>query len=246
MIKLAGLSDEEQNLRLMSATLHYHRWIYEQIAPHLIGQKILEVGAGVGNLTGFLLQACGDIVGTDVNETNLQELVARYAGVRTYLDDIASTHLDEQFDTVVCVNVLEHIRDDKAALLNLRRLLRGKGHLILLVPALQALYGTVDIADGHHRRYARQALQHKLQRAGFRVVEMKYMNLLGALGWWWDGRFCKKRVHRKQALWLFDHLVPLWKQLERWIRPPFGLSLVAVATPGDEDLSSPSVGSTDD
>lgn len=224
-------SAEEQNLRLMASAHRYHRWIYEQFEKFLQGPRLLEVGAGVGNLTQHLLEDGHQVTCTDINEKNLQELQTRCRGVRALVDDIVQTKLEEKFDSIICVNVLEHIVDDLGALRNMRKMLSDEGRLLLLVPAVPAVFGTVDEADGHYRRYTRRALSTKLESADFQVLQMRYMNLAGLVGWWWDGRVRKRRVHRTEALGLFDRLVPIFKNVERIVPPPVGLSLVVVAQP---------------
>ncbi len=149
--------------------------------------------------------------------------------MRTVVDDLARTRLAERFDAIVCVNVLEHITDEIGALENARRMLGEAGRLLLLVPACEAAFGTLDEADGHCRRYSRWTLTAALKATGYEVLLMRYMNMLGLIGWWWEGKVVRRRVHRPEALGVFDRLVPVMKTIERILRPPFGLSLLAVA-----------------
>ena len=110
----------------------------------------------------------------------------------------------EQLDTVVAVNVLEHIRDDVSALRHVACILSSLGRVILLVPALPLLYGTMDEADGHYRRYTLRGLVHKLQASGLKAVRMFYFNILGVLGWFVNGRVFQRRYVPERQLMAYD------------------------------------------
>src|SRR5439155_1584785 len=123
------------------------------------------------------------------------ELTAKVGQVR--LLDLARLGEDglaaHRFDTVVCANVLEHVADDAASLRAMRALLAPGGRVVLIVPALHALYGTIDAAIGHHRRYTREEIDAKLHAAGLEVEHVSYFNLLGMVGWWLNARVLKRR-----------------------------------------------------
>jgi len=136
-------------------------------------------------------------------------------------------HVAERLDTIVCLNVLEHIDDDRASLSALRALLRPGGRVVLLVPALRALYGTLDRALGHVRRYVPDELSGKLRTAGFGVIHVEYFNLAGVPGWWLAGRVLRRRLIPTGALRWYDALVPLFR-LERILPWRIGQSLIAI------------------
>ncbi|PYO91428.1 MAG: SAM-dependent methyltransferase, partial [Gemmatimonadetes bacterium] len=117
--------------------------------------------------------------------------------------------------------------DDVSSLKAMRRMLAPGGRLILLVPALPALYGTMDKALGHHRRYKRAALTSLLQATGFRVAHVEYFNLAGVPGWWFAGRVLRRQVIPAGSLKLYDALVPLFR-LERLLPWRVGQSLIAI------------------
>jgi hypothetical protein len=123
--------------------------------------------------------------------------------------------------------VLEHVLDDVGSLSTIRTLLGEGGRLILLVPALPALYGTLDEALGHHRRYTRAGLAEKFAAAGLELRHIEYFNLAGAPGWWFTGRVLRRRVIPSGSFRLFDALVPLFR-LERLIPWRVGQSLIAI------------------
>jgi SAM-dependent methyltransferase len=135
---------------------------------------------------------------------------------------------EERLDTIVCLNVLEHVAEDVASLRTMRGLLVPGGRVVLLVPALPALYGSLDAALGHVRRYTRAELRVKCAAAGLRLIHLEYFNLGGVLGWWLTGRVLRRSLIPRGSLRMYDSLVPLFR-LERWLPWRVGQSLIAVA-----------------
>jgi len=209
-------------------------WIVDVIRPY-VGRRILEVGCGIGNLTGAFLGR-DLLVSIDVEEDFVRTVREKFGegdpGFRALTLNIEADSIGDLktcgFDTVVCLNVLEHIRDDLGALSRMRSLLAESGRLLLLVPALQALYGSLDVHLDHHRRYGRRELRAKLERSGFVVDRMFFMHLVGAVGWWFNSRVIKARILPEGQIGLYDRLVPLFRWAESRVRPPVGLSLVAI------------------
>lgn len=211
----------------------YNFWLYEQIAAGL-GQRVLEVGAGTGNITQFLSAGGRQVVATDVVPGYRRELEALFADSwhvkvgQFNLDKAVPAEYAAQFDSVVCLNVLEHIENDLYALEQMRAALTPGGKLSLLVPAHQFLYGEFDRAVGHFRRYEKRELREKLQQSGFQVRELKFFSLLAMLPWFINGRLLKRDYLPAGQANLANKLVPLLK-LEKLIGPPCGISLVAIA-----------------
>ena len=197
-----------------------------------VGRRVLEIGSGIGNLSAFLVDS-ERLVLTDTREEYLDRLRTRFAKHT----NIAVAHLSlptelgalagQYFDTIICLNVLEHVDDDISALQAIRRMLAPSGRLILLVPALPVLYGTIDQALGHHRRYKRAGLGSLLEATGFRVAHIEYFNLAGVPGWWFAGRVLRRQMIPAASLQLYDALVPLFR-LERLIPWRVGQSLIAI------------------
>jgi SAM-dependent methyltransferase len=133
-------------------------------------------------------------------------------------------------DSIVLVNVLEHVAEDRALLSDVHEVLTPGGTLLLLVPALSLLYGTLDVAFGHHRRYSKPSLADKLREAGFQILVLSYFNLPGILGWFLTGQVLRRRTLEPRHVRLYDRWVVPWlsRVEERWT-PPFGQSLMAVA-----------------
>ena len=211
--------------------MRYNRWMFERLRPW-IGRSVLEIGSGIGNLSAFLVDR-ERLVLTDTREEYLSRLRRRFAGkanisvARLYLPDDDRAVAGQRFDTIICLNVLEHIDDDISALHAIRRLLAPSGRLVLLVPALPALYGTIDRALGHHRRYHRSGLADLLRATGFTPAHIEYFNIAGIPGWWFAGRVLRRELIPGGSLKLYDALVPLFR-LERFIPWRVGQSLIAI------------------
>lgn len=231
--ELAAHLRAARQARLLLSRLDH--WLLDEVRAD-IGERVLDMGCGHGNLMS-LLRDRELIVGTDIDPESVEYVCQRFRGqprIRAHVFDATRTPpqrlLDYELDTVLSLNVLEHIERDAAAIENMAKLLTRKGGtLIVIVPAHMRLYGALDVALGHYRRYSKSRLRSLLKPVGARIKRQLYMNLLGALGWWWAGRVLRRRTLADGQLSLFDRLVPLLAGLERRARPPFGLSLVTVA-----------------
>jgi len=215
---------------------NYCRWQVEQFASYL-GERILEIGCGVGGIIDLIGRR--ELVwGLDVEPDVLACAVERFRDRPechfklldlTQADAEALAHLREQrFDSAICINVLEHIRDDIAALQRMEDMLVPGGTLALLVPAHLQLYGSYDFTDGHYRRYTKAYLRTILRHTGFQTVRMHYFNAVGALGWWVHYKLLRRTVHAQGQLGPMNRLLPFVRAAEKIIKPPFGLSLIAV------------------
>jgi len=233
---LGPLAVGEQTLRVMSRAQNYNLFLYDQIRPFL-GRELVEVGAGVGNISRMLLDR-DRVVLTDESRNYVDQLQQTYQGweyVRAARLDLVAPEADaetaalwESFDTAVSFQVIEHIEDDVTALKNTLRLLKPGGRLLLMVPAHMALYGDMDKALGHFRRYEENELREKLALAGFDIEVFKFLNPLAVPGWWLNGKIFKQRIIPVFQLWLFDKLNFLTRRLAGF-NLRFGLIIFAVA-----------------
>lgn len=214
----------------------YLRWQMSQFLPHM-GSRILEIGCGVGGIID-ILPAKEFILGVDIDAEVLAYTIERHrtrAECRFERLDFSALREDQErlaslrFDTILCINLLEHIEDDLAALETMRAILVPGGILALLVPAHPALYGEYDRIDGHFRRYTRRDLREKVRRAGFKPTNLRYFNGVGAMGWWIKYKLLRSTIHGSSDFRLMNALLPILAPLERLIPPPFGLSLITVA-----------------
>ena len=227
---------QSETLRRMSRADHYNAWLVERSLPYL-GARVLDLGAGIGTFTSLLTGNGRQVVALEPDPALRPALERRFAGSASVqvlphtVESLAGGGLDEPFDSVVCFNVLEHIDNDLEALRTVRRLLRPGGALLLLVPAHPALYGAVDRAVAHRRRYRREPFRRLLGAAGMTVGELRYVNPVGAAGWLVSSRILQREQVPAGPLLLYDRLVPALRRLDR-LRLPFGLSLWAICHPG--------------
>lgn len=211
---------------------HYNDWIWQSIAPH-VGNRVLEVGAGIGNMTR-ILYGRDLIVATDLELPYLHILRNRFSRNPTIHVERLDLNSDEtlalrhyEFDTVVCLNVLEHIENDEAALHRLFEILTPGGKLVLFVPADQRLFGTMDTQVGHYRRYSLETITRVMEVAGFATETVFHQNVFGRFGWWFNGRVLRRTHMPAAQSRIFDKLVPILRRIEPK-NPSRGLSIIAV------------------
>lgn len=226
-----------ETLDIMSAAPRYNRWQYDVIAPW-IGKRVLEVGSGIGNMSEHIAPGRELVVLTDMDEWYRHQLRDRFADDgQVVVDQLTlpdpgapARFREHRLDTVVALNVVEHIEDDVATLKTMSEFLVPGGRVVILVPALQLIFGTLDTELGHFRRYSRATLAAAFEAAGIRLERMFWYNRVGVFGWWLNGRI--RRVSRipLDQLKTFDRLVPFLRW-ERLVPLPFGQSLVAIGTP---------------
>ena len=223
-------------LRRMARLASYNAWLDARFT-HFLGHRVLEVGSGVGNQTRYFLDK-ERVIASDIEPHYVRELNAKFdrrsnirvASYRFPLDPASRDELrGERIDTVVCLNVLEHIEQDAATLEDFASVLEPGGRLVLLVPAMPALYGSLDVHLNHFRRYDRDPLRELVTRAGFDVQTLRYLNRPGVFGWWLNSRVLKRRVLPRGQLAAFRWIQPLLT-LEEKSNPSFGMSLLVLAT----------------
>ncbi|HOS14180.1 MAG TPA: class I SAM-dependent methyltransferase [Smithella sp.] len=224
------------SLLLLSQRYNYNRWIYNNI-QRFIGNNVLEVGAGIGNLTDFILSK-NKLTLIDIHQPYVDYLKAKYSFcdsaaftvLQTDIQNIQSSPVSGMtFDTVICLNILEHLENDRTAVENMSHLLQPKGKLIILVPALKTLYGSMDISFDHRRRYNKKDLRSLIQDQNLDVLKLYYMNFPGMIGWFVNGRVLKKQELPAGQTKLFDQLVPFFSFAENIVKPPLGQSLILIA-----------------
>jgi len=229
----ADIQTELEQQRRLSQADAYLDWLFQNL-DNDIGQRVLEVGCAIGNITQFLIDR-EHVVGIDIAPEMVDEIRDRFAAqpeFSAHVYDITQPQVlaleAERFDTVVCPHVLEHVSDDEAALRNMRALLPDGGTLILLVPTVKWVWGTLDVATGHQRRYTWREVESLLERTGFRVERHWYVNFLAIFGWFYTGRILRREIIPEGQYGLYNRITPILARLEKWLRPPTGLSVVCV------------------
>jgi SAM-dependent methyltransferase len=222
-------------LERMDGAHNYNAWLGRRFRAHL-GQRVLEIGAGIGTITQEIEAGLEQLIALEVDPFYVERLRNKFRGkphVRPYLSDVALADWEalkaERIDTIVLSNVLEHIPDDGAAVRRFRQILPEGGKVVVLVPALPQLFGTIDEAVGHHRRYTQDSLRRVLEDNGFAVDVLEWMNLAGIPGWFVNSRLMRRRSVPKLHLKLYDRLAPWLARAESQVKLPIGMSLFAVA-----------------
>jgi glycosyltransferase involved in cell wall biosynthesis len=225
-----------RTLRRMAGLTAYNKWLHDRFDAFL-GTRILEVGSGVGNQTRYFADR-ERVVASDIEAHYLRELRRRFddkAHVRVASFSFPLSDADradlraEHIDSIVCMNVLEHIKEDRETLSDFASVLDPGGRMVLLVPSMPSLYGTLDEALRHFRRYDKAGLRQLVTCCGFDVQEIRFLNRLGVAGWWLNSRLLKRRVLPRGQLAAFKWFMPLLR-LEEKNPPSFGMSLLVLAT----------------
>ncbi len=220
------LAKDKDILDAFAGAPNFNRWMADTIRPY-VGRQVLEIGAGMGNLTRQLLPGRKRYVATDIDHDHLKRLSNRLSH-RPNLEiaelnaALAENHapFQGQMDTVICLNVLEHIEDDLEALRNIRSLLGDGGRAVILVPSGQSIYNSLDEELGHFRRYSEDQLRERMTAAGFDVETILRFNRASRPGWWLNGTILKRRTISRLQLRNFDRLVWLLRRVDAYLPWP--------------------------
>jgi SAM-dependent methyltransferase len=228
-----------KDLEAMSFAENYHRWILDIFQPYL-GSRLVEVGAGTGAFSELILERRPASLSLVEPSEMYRILTGRLAGMKTATElktynsifsRVAPEIAERQRpDSIIYVNVLEHVPEDEAELRAVSETLVSGGRVFLFVPALRWLYGSFDELVGHFRRYTKRELEEKCRRAGFRVLTSGYLDLPGVLPWWVKYCVVKSPAMEPGAVRFYDrYFIPFIKRAETLVRPPIGKNLFLVA-----------------
>ena len=225
-------------LQSLSHARRFNRWTVRLLRPYL-GTRILEIGSGIGNVSRQLPKREKLIV-TDFDDEYIEILHKAFDNNEFVDVRRLDLNLQKDFDaigesvcdTLVSLNVLEHIEDDVSALRRMRGLLDPEGRLILVLPQYRCLFGSYDKIVGHQRRYAKRDIRRRLEEAGYKVQHTRSFNFFSIPGWWLNAKLFKRKNISRWQLKLFDTSVPLFRLIEAVIPLP-GLSLLVVAKRND-------------
>ena len=227
------------NLETISENHRFNDWMYNQIKTRLEEKmgNILEVGSGLGTFSEKIFRDMGSsshLMLTDFSTRYVQTLKTRYSSFQNVSVDRMDLNNREEYskigygkyDSIIALNVLEHVRDDVLALQELYKMLKNGGILIVLVPCHKFLFNVIDEKLGHYRRYTKKELLCKINETNFTVVCMHYFNTAGMVGWFFNGNLLKNaEINRTASRW-FDRLVPVLNCLDRITSNITGLSLI--------------------
>jgi 2-polyprenyl-3-methyl-5-hydroxy-6-metoxy-1,4-benzoquinol methylase len=237
----SGFSIEEdpffaQDLQQLAKAVNYRQWQFRIIAPYIKG-NVLEIGGGIGNFTADLARCSDSVISIEPNAFCYGKLVEKtkpLTNVTVY--NVPAESLDRHVrpdylaDTVACMNVLEHLQDDEAAVGLFTRRLKSGGTLVLLVPAVPWAFGEIDKRLGHYRRYSKKSALALIRKANLSLVDMRYFNFIGVWGWFWNARVARIKTQNDSQIRIFDRYIVPWQSWLEGILPPFiGQSLLVVA-----------------
>ena len=234
MSTATGFNYSGAELDSLAEARNYYNWVVSQFEPYL-GPTVAEVGAGIGTFSDFILNSAKvqKLIAIEPGENTFPHLERRFADnkkVSTRSGYLSDYYRDLNANAVVAVNVLEHVKDHESFL---REAFEGTvlgGHLLIFVPALPAIFGTLDEAFEHHRRYTRRTLRDVITAAGWTPRRISYMNFPGIAAWFMAGRVLKKNVINPNDAKAYDRLVVPWlSRLESAVPPPIGSNLIAIA-----------------
>ncbi len=229
-----------KDLEAMSFAVNYHRWILSIFEPYL-GKRIVEVGAGKGSFSELLLERRLESLSlVEPSAAMYQQLCRRMeeldpaVALKTY-NDVFENVADQirttaRPDSIIYVNVLEHIEDDVSELKVINRTLDKGGRVFIFVPALRWLHGSMDKQLDHFRRYTRTELEKKCVAAGFKVITSRYFDVMGVTPWWIKYVLLRSNDMEAGAVKFYDQtVVPFARRLESVLTPPIGKNVLLVA-----------------
>ena len=219
----------------MARAHNYRRWQFRLIAPYVRG-NVLEVGGGIGNFTPDLAHVAESVISLEPNASCHSKLVEKTRSLsKVTVYNTTAENLDRhvapgyQADTVVCMNVLEHLQDDELAVRTFSRRLKPGGALVLLIPAAPWAFGEIDRRLGHYRRYSKSTARQLMLRTSLTVLAMRYFNFIGLWGWFWNTHVTRRDTQSDTQILVFDRFIVPWLSLlEAFLPPPVGQSLLVV------------------
>lgn len=221
-------------LEAVAEAKNYYSWIIDSFAGR-IGGRAVEAGAGIGTVSALILHRAAprELVLIEPDIGNAGTLRSRFDSDPRV--DVRHGYLEEfapalRANSVIAVNVLEHVERDAEFLRAAHTALVPGGYLLILVPALPAIFGSLDRAFDHYRRYTRSGLRAQLRAAGFEIEALRYLNMLGVAAWFASGRILRRTTLGRDQVRFYDRFViPALRRIETRLQPPIGQSILAIA-----------------
>ena len=226
-------------LEVLAKADRFNYWTYQTIEPALKG-RVLEIGSGLANISIYALRDKKSITLSDINPEYRDRLKKEYAGFQN-LEGVLSIDLqhpefrtayqdlENAYDSIFMLNVIEHLANDQAAIDNCRFMLKQEGNLVVLAPSYAFLYCRLDKELGHYRRYTTSALARLFDKSQFTILTKKYFNLAGTAGWFLFGKILQRKTLESGEMGLFNKLVPLFRIIDKISFQKAGLSSIIIA-----------------
>jgi len=224
-----------KDLESMSFAKNYSRWLVELCEPYL-GSTVAEVGAGTGNLTDLFSRHLGleKLIAFEPSE-KMSDILQKKMILDKRVKAVNHTLMAEKnsyvnyFDSILYINVLEHIEDDRNEAATIYGCLKSKGYVCIFVPALSFLYSEFDKSIGHYRRYHKQQLIDLFQSLGFNIIKVKYVDMPGIIPWYIAFVLLRKGLNKNNTS-IYDNIaIPIIRIVENMITPPIGKNLLLIA-----------------
>lgn len=216
---------------------NYNNWILRKISKYIGKSNILEIGTGQGNFKKYFKNNFSSYISIDIDQNVIDRAKERDPDGEYYCLDIAS---DNQFNilsikeinTIICFNVLEHIKEDRKAIMNMSQILSSNGHILLFVPAFMGLFNDMDRLAGHFKRYTKKSIFKLIDSTNIEIVSVEYFNPIGGIGWFFN-KFLKHKSLDSNSLnsqvKFFDkYVIPFSRIINPLTKRFFGQSLICV------------------
>jgi len=227
------------NLELDAHSHRFTRWLYNEVSAGLKGD-VLEIGSGIGTYSEKIIHdkpRASRVMLTDISPRYIEALTKKFSSDNNNNNvSVSKLNLNRKedyekieygkFDSILGLNVLEHVENDEFALQQLYRMLKDEGTMVLLVPCHKFLYNVLDKKAGHFRRYTKKELEYKVSKTQFIIQRIFYFNILGIVGWYLNGGLAKNPQINGTAYRIFDSLVPVSQRIERLVGKRLGLSII--------------------
>lgn len=217
----------------------YSDWMYRSYGKW-VGKRVFDVGAGMGRMIRYYVEQCENVIATDIFSEQvdyMNQMYAQYPQFHAEKLDILTDDLERfqgQFDTVLCINVLEHLADDEMAVSKMKSLLTPSGHCIIFVPAMSRLYCALDRNVSHYRRYDKGMVRKLAERNAMKVVHDSYFNFCGIVPYWLKGKRLKNTEKsfssdfNEKNTKIYNWAAKILEPIERAIPPMAGLSEIVI------------------
>jgi SAM-dependent methyltransferase len=238
---MSELPQALQALEAQSTNDFRRQALVKLLIPNIEGQMVLDVGCGMGFMTEQIVKIGKVAVALDTEFPYVAYATHR---TKTYLKPASGVNYggtvfpfsDGSFATILAFDVIEHVEDDVFFVKELRRVLANDGVLIIVVPALQSLYGKRDKSLGHFRRYNREEITRVLSESNLQIQYLNYWNLLGLFPYAFSERFLHREISDRIRTGKFSYIqrilvkfITKWLIFEGKLCLPVGLSLISIS-----------------